>query len=85
MSIKGNVMAGSFEYDGPVIIQGNITSPNHDNLTKITVTGEILHSNPHKHKYKIENGATITVGNVKAGNIFGRKYQVQDPEGRVHY
>ena len=91
MSIKGNVMAGSFEYDGPVIIQGNITSPtfNDDNLTKITVTGgDLTFINPHKHKYKIENGATITVtnGNVKAGNIFGRKYQVQDPEGRVgHY
>ena len=29
---------------------------------------------------------TVTNGNVKAGNIFGRKYQIQDPDGRVgHY
>ena len=90
MSIKGNVMAGSFEYDGPVIIQGNVTSPtfSDDNSTKITVTGgDLTFVNPHKHKYKIENGTMVTVtnGNVKAGNIFGKKYQTQDPKGRVGY
>ena len=91
MSIKGNIMAGSFEYDGPVTIQGSVTSPtfNDDNLTKITVTGgDLTFIDSHKHKYKIENGTMITVtnGNVKAGNIFGRKYQIQDPDGRVgHY
>ena len=88
MSIKGNIMAGSFEYDGPVTIQGSVTSPtfNDDNLTKITVTGgDLTFIDSHKHKYKIENGTMITVtnGNVKAGNIFGRKYQIQDPDGRV--
>ncbi len=90
MSIKGNIMAGNFEYDGPVIIQGSVTSPtfSDDNSTKITVTGgDLTFVNPHKHKYKIENGTMVTVtnGNVKAGNIFGKKYQTQDPEGRVGY
>ena len=33
----------------------------------------------------IENGAKITIddGNAVVGNIFGRKFRVEDPEGRV--
>ena len=88
LSIKGNFMAGSLTYDGPIIMQGNITSPSwtEEYRTSIHLTkGDFKFINPLENKYRIENGAQIIVdnGNVVVGNIFGRKYKVQDPEGRV--
>jgi len=88
LSIKGNFMAGSLTYDGSIIMQGNITSPSWTQEFQTNIhltTGDFKFVNPHENKYKIENGARIVVdnGNVVIGNIFGRKYKVQDPEGRV--
>jgi hypothetical protein len=81
-------MAGELSYDGPIIMQGNITSPSwtEEFRTKIHLTkGDFKFVDPIENKYKIENGAKIIVdnGNAVIGNIFGRKYRVQDPEGRV--
>lgn len=88
LSIKGNFMAGSLTYDGPIIMQGNITSPSWTDefKTKIHLTsGDFKFINPLDNKYRIENGAQIIVdnGNVVVGNVFGRKFKVQDSEGRV--
>jgi len=88
LSIKGNFMAGELSYDGPIIMQGNVSSPSwtEEFRTKIHLTrGDFKFVNPIENKYKIENGAKIIVdnGNAVIGNIFGRKYKVQDPEGRV--
>ncbi len=88
LSIKGNFMAGSLTYYGSIVMQGNITSPSwtQEYKTNIHLTkGDFKFINPLETKYKIENGATITVdnGDVIVGNIFGRKYRVEDPEGRV--
>jgi len=88
LSIKGNFMAGSLTYDGPIIMQGSITSPSwtqeyqtHIHLTK----GDFKFIDPLENKYKIDNGARITVdhGNVVVGNVYGRKYRVEDLDGRV--
>ena len=88
LSIKGNFMAGELSYDGPIIMQGNVTSPSwtKEFRTKIHLTkGDFKFINPIENKYKIENGSKIIVdnGNAVLGNIFGRKYKMQDPEGRV--
>ena len=88
LSIKGNIMAGSLSYDGPIIMQGNITSPSfsEENITNITLTkGDFKFVNPLENKYKIENGSRIIAenGNIVVGNIFGRKDRVQDPNGKV--
>ena len=88
LSIKGNFMAGELSYDGPIIMQGNVSSPSwtEEFRTKIHLTkGDFKFVDPIENKYKIENGAKIIVdnGNAVVGNIFGRKYKVQDPEGRV--
>ena len=88
LSIKGNFMAGNLTYDGPIIMQGNISSPSwtEEFKTHINITrGDFKFLNPLENKYRIENGAILTVsnGNVVVGNIFGRKYKVQDPEGRI--
>jgi len=88
LSIKGNFMAGEFTYDGSIIMQGNVTSPSwtKEFNTKIHLTkGDFKFIDPIENKYKIDNGAKIFVdhGNVVVGNIFGRKYKTQDPEGRV--
>lgn len=88
LSIKGNFMAGELSYDGPIIMQGSITSPSwtEEFRTKIHLTkGDFKFVDPIENKYKIENGAKIIIdnGNAVVGNIFGRKYKVQDPEGRV--
>ncbi|MDH3766529.1 MAG: J domain-containing protein, partial [Nitrosopumilus sp.] len=88
LSIKGNFMAGSLTYDGPIIMQGSITSPSwtQEFKTNIHLTkGDFKFIDPLENKYKIENGANIIVdnGNVVVGNIFGRKYRVEDPDGRV--
>ena len=88
LSIKGNFMAGELAYDGPVIMQGNITSPSwtEEFRTDIRVRrGDFKFVNPVDNKYRIENGARLTVdqGNAVVGNIFGRKYKAEDPNGRV--
>ena len=88
LSIKGNFMAGELSYDGPIIMQGNVSSPSwtEEFRTKIHLAkGDFKFVDPIENKYKIENGAKIIAdsGNVVVGNIFGRKYKVQDPEGRV--
>ncbi|HEY5735475.1 MAG TPA: J domain-containing protein [Nitrosopumilus sp.] len=84
LSIKGNFMAGSFTYDGPIIMQGSITSPSwtQEYQTNIRViNGDFKFINPLENKYKIENGAKITVENGDAivGNVYGRKFRVEDP------
>ncbi|MEK6932130.1 MAG: J domain-containing protein [Thermoproteota archaeon] len=88
LSIKGNFMAGSLTYDGSIIMQGNITSPSwtEEFRTNIHLTkGDFKFINPLENKYKIENGARIIVdnGNIVIGNVFGRKYKIEDQEGRV--
>lgn len=88
LSIKGNFMAGSLAYDGPIIMQGNITSPSwtEEFKTDIRVArGDFKFVNPIDNKYRIENGAKLTVdsGNAIVGNIFGRKFKTEDPQGRV--
>ncbi len=88
LSIKGNFMAGELSYDGSIIMQGNVSSPSwtEEFRTKIHLTkGDFKFVDPIENKYKIENGAKIVIdnGNAVIGNIFGRKYKVQDPEGRV--
>lgn len=88
LSIKGNFMAGRLTYDGPIIMQGNITSPSwtEEFKTDIRVArGDFKFVNPIDNKYRIENGAKLTVdiGNAVVGNIFGRKFKTEDPQGRV--
>jgi len=88
LSIKGNFMAGSLTYGGSIIMQGSITSPSwtQEFKTNIHLTrGDFKFVDPLENKYKIENGAKITVdnGDVVVGNIFGRKFKVEDPEGRI--
>ncbi len=83
LSIKGNFMAGSLIYDGPIVMQGSITSPSwtQEFQTNIHLTkGDFKFINASENKYKIENGAKIIVdnGNVIVGNVFGRKYRVAD-------
>ena len=84
LSIKGNFMAGTFSYDGPIIMQGSITSPSwtEEFQTNIHLTkGDFKFINPLDNKYKIDNGAKITVdnGNIVVGNVYGRKFKVEDP------
>ena len=88
LSIKGNFMAGSLRYDGPIIMQGSITSPSwtEEFQTNIHLTkGDFKFVDPVENKYRIDNGARIIAdqGNIVVGNIFGRKFRVEDPEGRV--
>lgn len=88
LSIKGNYMAGTFTYDGPIIMQGSITSPSwsEDHKTNLRITkGDFKFVNPLVNKYKIENGTTIITdnGNIVVGNVFGKKDKVQDPNGKV--
>ena len=88
LSIKGNFMAGSFTYPGSIIMQGSISSPSwtQEFQTNIRLTkGDFKFINPLDNKYKIENGAKITadVGNIIIGNVYGRKFRVEDPQGRV--
>ena len=86
--VRGNYKAGNLTYDGPIIMQGNITSPSwsKDHKTNIRVTkGDFKFVNPLDNKYKIENGAKITAdkGDIVVGNVFGKKDQVQDPSGKI--
>ena len=83
LSIKGNFMAGSLTYDGSIIMQGSISSPSwtQEYKTNIHLThGDFKFINPLENKYKIDNGAKIIVdnGNVVVGNIYGRKFRVED-------
>ena len=83
LSIKRNFMAGSITYDGPIVMQGSITSPSwtEEFQTNIHLTsGDFKFINPLENKYKIENGARIVVdnGNIVVGNIYGRKFKVAD-------
>ena len=84
LSIKGNFMAGSFSYDGSIVMQGNISSPSwtQEYQTNIHLTnGDFKFINPLENKYKIDNGAKIIVdnGNIVLGNVYGRKFRVGDP------
>ena len=47
--------------------------------------GDFKFIDPLENKYKIDNGAQIIVdnGNAVVGNIYGRKFRVEDKEGRV--
>lgn len=88
LSIKGNFMAGKLTYDGPIIMQGNISSPSFSDQdkTKILLTkGDFKFVNPLENKYKIDNGAELIAenGDIVIGNVFGRKVKVQDPQGKV--
>ena len=88
LSIKGNFMAGNLTYDGSIVMQGSITSPSwtQEFRTNIHLTkGDFKFINPLETKYKIENGARIIAdnGDIIIGNVFGRKYRVEDPEGRI--
>ena len=88
LSIKGNFMAGSLSYDGPIIMQGSVTSPSwtEEFRTKIHLTkGDFKFIDPMENKYRIDNGAKIIAdeGNIVVGNIFGRKFRVEDPDGKV--
>lgn len=88
LSIKGNYMGGSLAYAGPIIMQGNITSPSWEEKykTNIKITkGDFKFINALENKYKIDNGAKITAenGDIVVGNVFGRKDRIQDPSGKV--
>lgn len=88
LSIKGNFMAGKLSYDGTILMQGNITSPKYSDEHKTIIhltKGDFKFINPLENKYKIENGATLIVdrGDIVIGNVFGRKFKIPDPDGRV--
>ena len=88
LSLKGNIMAGSLLYEGHTIMQGNITSPTfgEDHFTSIILTqGNFKFINPLENKYKVENGARIAAeeGNIVVGNVYGKKFKVQDPDGKI--
>jgi len=88
VSIKGNYMAGRLTYDGPILMQGNVTSPSwspeHSTVIRLT-RGDFKMVNPVDNKYRIENGAKIVAdrGDIVVGNVFGKKDRVQDPGGKV--
>lgn len=86
--MRGNYMAGSLTYDGSILMQGNISSPSWTREFRTDIKlrrGDFKMVNPLENKYRIENGAAIVAeeGNIVVGNVFGRKYKVHDPEGRV--
>jgi len=87
LSIKGNVAAGTLRYDGPITVSGAITSPTRGaEPTEITAAvGDFRVPDAVSNRYRIENGARITAenGNIAAGNVFGKKRRVDDPDGRV--
>ena len=54
--------------------------------TNIHLTsGDFKFINPLENKYKIENGAEVIVdsGNIVIVNVYGRKFRVEDPDGKV--
>ena len=69
----------ALSYDGPIIMQGSVTSPSwtEEFRTNIHLTkGDFKFIDPIENKYKIDNGAKIVAdeGNIVVGNIFGRKF-----------
>lgn len=87
LSIKGNVVAGSLNYAGPVSVRGTITSPTRGaEPTRLTaLVGNLEIADALQNRYRIENGARITVknGNIMAGNVFGKKRRINDPAERA--
>lgn len=88
LHIKGNYMAGTLSYGGPILMQGSINSPSWTKEFKTDIRllcGDFKMVNPLKNRYRIENGASITTekGNIVVGDVIGRKYRVNDPDGRV--
>lgn len=86
--MKGNYMAGALTYGGPMLMQGSINSPSWTKEFKTDIklqSGDFKMVNPLKNRYRIENGANITTesGNIVVGDVRGRKYRVNDPDGRV--
>lgn len=86
--IKGNYMAGRLSYDGPLTVQGNITSPSWspDHTTILHVLrGDMRMVDPIENGYNIDNGARIVAdsGDIIVGNVYGRKDKIQDPQGRI--
>ena len=72
-------MAGSLRYDGPIIMQGSITSPSwtREFQTNIHLTkGDFKFVDPVENKYKIDNGARIVDnGNIVVGNILAESLE----------
>lgn len=90
LHIKGKYWAGRFEYDGPILMAGSITSPyfaqDETTKTKIVVkNGNFTMQDPLQNNYIIEHGAKIVAenGDIIAGNVIGIKEILQDPQGRV--
>ncbi len=86
--MKGNYMAGALTYGGPMLMQGSINSPSWTKEFKTDIklqSGDFKMVDPLKNRYRIENGANITAerGNIVVGDVHGRKYRVNDPDGRV--
>ena len=88
--IKGKFWAGSFVYEGNIIMAGSITSPyfakGDDTKTNITVTnGNFTVLDPIQNHFTVEHGAKITAqnGDIIVGNVIGIKEILQDPQGRI--
>ncbi|MDA7959345.1 MAG: DnaJ domain-containing protein [Nitrosopumilus sp.] len=86
--MRGNYMAGSLEYGGTILARGSVSSPTWapEFATRIRVTaGDFRMVDATGNGYRVENGARITVdrGNAVVGDVFGRKFRVDDPDGRV--
>ena len=83
--LKGAYMAGSLYCPGPVHMRGSVTSPSWGEPASIRAGGDFRMADPVANRYRIDNGAQITseAGSIVAGNVFGRKLRVPDPEGRV--
>jgi hypothetical protein len=90
LSIKGKYWAGSFTYDGPIIMWGSITNPYfsdlEEHMTRIHVKkGKFSLIDPIQNGFVIENGAQIIVddGDIIVGDVFGKKETLPDPSGKV--
>jgi len=88
--IKGKFWAGSFLYDGNVVMAGSITSPyftkEEETKTNIVITnGHFMMLDPIQNHFTVEHGAKITVqnGDIITGNLIGIKEILQDPQGRI--
>ena len=83
--LKGAYMAGSLACAGPVHMRGSVTSPSWSEPSSIRAGGDFRMADPVANRYRIDNGAQIRseTGSIVAGNVFGRKLRVPDPEGRV--
>jgi len=88
--IKGKFWAGSFVYDGNVVMAGSITSPyftkEEETKTNIVITnGHFMMLDPIQNHFTVEHGAKITAqnGDIITGNLIGIKEILQDPQGRI--